>query len=202
MPVNPNPPYGLRRIQRQGSADDRDSLTPFRIAAADANSYYEGDPIVRVAGSADAITGRQAATLATAGATQAITGVVCGFVPMYASLATPGPMKRIGAQAVDWVALCSTDPMDEYLVQSNDNGGVPAPSAIVGKNADLAAGAGNNYTGWSGWMLDPSTAADGATHQLTVLGYAQEPDNYIGLASAKLIVRINLSTEIPGAVGV
>jgi hypothetical protein len=203
--ANPNTPYGLRRVQRQGSADYRDSLQMFYIPPATAAAMYEGDPVVRVTGSTDD-NGVQAIALATAGSGNAITGVIQGFVPQFSTSGSPGPMYKPANAAIAYYALVSVDPADEYDIQENDDfGGVantPLPVTAVGKNISLVAGAGSPYTGWSGWMADANTVADAAAGQLTILGFPQDPDNTAGALYAKIRVRINNSTETPHTSGV
>lgn len=211
--ANPNTPFGLRLAQRRGMADFRDSLEVFYVPANTTNAIYEGDPVIKVAASAD-VNGIDGVNLATAGTSNKITGVVCGFLgtgtaqlgqPAVASLfglsGTPGPAYKPANATVPWYVLVSTDPSAQYAVQSNDSGGVPA-ATVVGKNANLASGSGSPYTGWSGWQLAANQIGTDANNQVKIIGFQQEPDNLPGSAHAKLIVTINQSTEATGTAGI
>ena len=87
-------------------------------------------------------------------------------------------------------------------MQSNDSGGAPA-ATVVGKNANLASGAGSIYTGWSGWVLAANQIAATSTYQVSIVGFLNEPaDNAPGSANAKLLVRINQNTEVNATTGI
>lgn len=209
--ANPNTPMGLVPINRLDGASWRDSLTMYVVPAAQTNAIYVGDPVIKKAGSADT-SGVNGVDLAAAGSTNKITGVVCGFYgvcaagtanPSFFGLSgTPGPAYRPATTSLDYYVLVNDDPEAEFVVQENDSGGTPLTIASVGKNANLIVGTGSVYTGWSGWMLDSSTAATGATLQVNIKGFLQEADNVPGAAFAKVIVSINLPTETSNSAGI
>lgn len=208
MAANPNTPFGLQPIQRLGTAEFRNSLSLYFVPAAKTNAIYVGDPVLKVAASADA-NGVDGVDLAAA--TGNITGVVVGFYGVCASgaanpsffglSATPGPAYRPATTSQDYYVLVSDDPSQLYMVQSNDSGGAPA-ATVVGKNANLVVGTGSAYTGWSGWMLAANSVATTNTLQVNIVGFLREADNVPGQANAKLLVRLNTSTEVNGATGI
>lgn len=211
--ANPNTPAGLQLIQRLGNANFRASLTPYYVAANTTNAMYVGDPVIKIAASAD-VNGINGVNLATAGTSNRITGVICGFLgvgsavlgqpaaPSFFGLSgTPGPAyKPANATSAYYVLVCD-DPNAEYVIQSNDSGGAPA-ATVVGKNANLASGAGSQYTGLSGWKLAANQIAATSTYQLNIVGFLEEIDSIPGQTNAKLIVRLNQSTEVQAATGI
>ena len=105
--ANPNDP--LRPATgptRDFQADYRASLNVFYVKANVTNAIYVGDPVIKLAASAD-VNGIDAVNLATAGTNNRITGVVCGFLgtgtavlgqpaaPSFFGLSgTPGPAYK------------------------------------------------------------------------------------------------------------
>jgi hypothetical protein len=210
--ANPNTPYGLRLAQRVGMADFRDSLSVYYVPANTTNAIYEGDPVIKLAASAD-VNGIDGVNLATAGTSNKITGVVCGFLgtgtaqlgltaPSFFGLSgSPGPVYKPANAATPYYLLVSDDPEALYSIQSNDSGGVPA-ATIVGKNANLASGSGSPYTGWSGYQMAANQVGTSANNQLAIVGVLQEPDNVAGLANCKFLVRINQNTNVNAGAGI
>ncbi len=210
---NPHTPYGLVPVQRNGTADWRNNLSVYQIAASTTAAMYVGDPVVKVTASAD-VNGVNGIVLATAGTAHAITGVICGFLgtgvaqlglPGNASFfglsGTPGPAYKPANAAAVYYALVNDDPSTLYAVQSNDSGGAPA-ATVVGRNANLASGAGSAYTGWSGWQLAANQVATTSTYQVNIKGFLPAPDNIVGDTHAKLLVTLNNDTEVPPATGI
>jgi hypothetical protein len=214
MPANVTTASGLFPIRRLDGAKWADNLRPYRIPAAQGSAVFVGDPVLKLAASALNADGVPAAALATAGVGNRITGVCCGFLgacaagagvanaSMFGFSGQPGNVYRPAATALDYYALVNDDPEAEYVVMSNDNGGIPTAAAVVGKNVNLVAGAGSIYTGWSGWVFDPSTAGVGATLQFRITGVLGEPDNTVGLANCRFVGQINVPTELPNTAGI
>ncbi len=211
--ANPNTPYGLVPVQLNGGAEWRDSLTVYQIPTSATAAVYVGDPVIKLAASAD-VNGVNGVRLATAGTAALITGVVCGFIgtgtaqlgqPGAASFfgfsGTPGNVYRPANATSVYYVLVNDDPKTLYAVQSNDSGGAPA-ATVVGKNANLALGAGSPYTGWSGWKLAANQIAATSTYQVNIKGFLPEIDNLPGSTNAKLLVTINQDTEVPPATGI
>jgi len=200
--ANPNTPYGLQAIQSLGSETFRSSLTMYYVPANTTNAMYVGDPVVKVAGSADA-KGVNGINLVTSASAVRITGVICGFVPQFANSGSPGPMYKPANASVAYYALVNDDPRALYVVQSSDGNGAQYPAAaVVGKNCNLVSGAGSAYTGWSGWRANIYNDIAGATCQLNIVGAFQSPDNTIGISNSKWLVRINQDTEVNAALGI
>jgi hypothetical protein len=206
--ANPNTPYGLQLVQRLGTAEFRNSISLYYAPASQSNALYVGDPVLKQAASADS-NGVDGVDLAAA--TGNITGVIVGFYGVCASgaanpsffglSATPGPAYRPASTSLDYYVLVCDDPQALYSVQSNDSGGAPA-ATVVGKNANLASGTGSAYTGLSGWKLAANSINTTNTLQVNIVGFLRQPDNVPGQTNAKLLVRLNTSTEVNGATGI
>jgi hypothetical protein len=189
--ANGNSAQGLipRRL-RNGNPWDG-PLRTYHVPSSNATALYVGDPVI-ISGTGST-NGYPDCVAATAGATNRITGVVVGFVPS----APFAPYKYLPA-STDGYVLVADDPNILFEIQEDSVGGALAVTNI-GQNCDLIAAAGSAYTGYSGWMLDSSTAATGATLQVRIIELQHRADNDIG-TNAKWLVAINLPTET-GAAG-
>lgn len=152
MANNPNTPVGLSPIRRTDGARWVDSLTMYFIPAAYTQAVYVGDPVTKVAASANSF-GVNAVNLTSAGASNPLTGVVCGFAgintagvgtlaPSFWGVSnTPGPVYRPASTAYDYYVLVNDDPFAAFLIQANNyyggTVGAIAPATIVGKNANF-----------------------------------------------------------------
>jgi len=185
--ANGNAARGLIPLRHKNGAPYNGACTLYYIGTGDANNIFVGDPVI-VSGSGDA-NGVPGVILATAGATNYITGAVVG-VPKLASNDLFTNYRAGGTAAY---LLVADDPDLVFEIQED---GLGAPLAVtdISENADLIAAAGSTYTGASGWMLDSSTHGTGATKQLRILGLEQRPDNAIG-AYGKWLVEINLHSQ-------
>lgn len=185
--ANGNAPRGLiPRRQRDGETANG-ALNKYYVPATDATALFMGDPVI-IAGSADA-AGVPSVTRATAGGANRITGVVVGFEPNPAIVAT-----GYRAASTEAYVLVDDNPATEFEIQEDSVGGALTVDS-VGLNAALVAGNGSTYTRTSGWMLDSSTAATTAALQVRIVGLMQRADNEIG-DYAKWLVRINEPTEM------
>lgn len=156
--------------------------TRYSIQAADGTALFIGD-LVKSGGTADA-DGVPGVIQAAAG--NYCRGVIVSFEPLLSSLTT---MHRTAST----LRYCyvADDPDQVFECQEDGDGGALAITA-VGGNAEFIVAAGNATTGLSGMELDSSTAATTNTLSLKVLGFVQRPDNEVGVANAKVLVRINL----------
>jgi hypothetical protein len=157
-----------------------------------ATALFIGDPVVK-SGLADA-NGRPGIILATAGATNAITGVVMGFED------APSMTLGYGAASTQRTVLVADDPDLLFEIQE-DSGGAATALADVGLNVDLVSAAGSTTTRTSGWMADSSTKATGATLQLKIVGFQERADVEPATSKSKLLVKINLHTEAANTAG-
>lgn len=211
MALNPNTPAGLQPEQRRGSASYRANTHMYYVAAGDTNAMYVGDPVKRVATPASA-NGIPTVTLAVAGTSALITGVIVGFDGIgaatasapngsfFANSGSPGPLYRPASAAVGYYVMVDDDAADLFIVQAN----ATQLATSVGKNANLVSGAGSAYTGLSGWMLNTSTVGTQSTKQVQIVDVLAQPDNVVGAGRnySKFIVRINQSTEGLAATGI
>jgi hypothetical protein len=201
--ANPNTPMGLQPYQRKGSASYRANTHMYYIAKADANAFYLGDPVKRVATPASA-NGIPTVTLAAAGTSALITGVLVGYVGVgpvsqnspqgsFFTQQGTGPMHIAASNSTGYLVMVDDDPQTEYIIQAD----ATQLATTVGKNANLVSGTGGVYTGLSGWQMAATTAGTQSTKQLAILDILQEPDNVVGAGRlySKFIVRINQSTE-------
>lgn len=184
--ANANAPMGLiPRMHRNGTPYSG-STRVYYVPASDANAIGIGDPVV-VTGAGDSVTGVPVVTLATAGATNYITGVMVGVSA--ASLTSQSLLPYRPASTAMFIEVCD-DPDVVFEIQSNGT----LASGDMSANADLASGSLNTASGLSGWVLDESTVGTGATKQLKIMRIVRRPDNALG-TNGKVEVMINLHTQ-------
>lgn len=174
------------------SSPNSGGLKAFSLPTGESNNIFIGDPVI-IAGSADT-DGTPTITLATAGATNKISGVVQGFRPSATIIANGAGGYRTGGVAE--IAYVCTDPMQEFEVQTTT-----LAAADLEANSILATAGGSTVTGLSGWYVDTATKGTSATYQVRLVGISNRPDNALGQYCVAR-VRINLHTELSLADGV
>ncbi len=189
---NSNAARGLVPVRYRNGSPYMGAARTYYVPASDATALFVGDPVV-IAGSADS-AGTPTCTIATAGAR--FTGVVVGFRPTGGASIGAEPKYRAASTA--GYVLVADEPNLMFEVQEDSVGGSLA-ATNTHQNCDLIAGAGSTATGYSGWMLDSSTAATTNTLQTRIIGLQVRVDNDFG-TNAKWLVANNNSTET-GAAG-
>jgi hypothetical protein len=180
-----------------GGAPYNGAVNTYIAPASYATNMFIGDPVVITGTSSVGTTGGAYAQInvATAGATNQITGVIVGFEPNPSVVSLGYGL----ASTLRKVYVCD-DPTVLFEIQEDSVGGNIA-AASVGLNANLVSGTGSTFTKRSGWMLDSSTVAADATFQLIVRGFVDRVENDAVTDSfAKALVSINLHTNRYGAV--
>jgi len=193
--ANTNGAFGLRPVRHLSGAPYSGQLTPYFVASDYATNMFIGDPVVVTGASVtDGGVTRPVVAVATAGATNQITGVCMGFVPN-PSVVSLG----YGAASTLRIALVADAPDLLFEVQEDAVGGAIA-IASIGLNCNLVSGAGSAYVKKSGWMLDSNTVASDATYQVTIRGLMERDDNEPATDYAKYLVSINIHTNRLAAV--
>lgn len=198
--ANSDARIGLRPITQGNAGGFTGKVRPYYTTA----ELYIGDPVVKNGTSNTAAVGLgkeypagslQTVVKATAGATNATTGVVVGFAVDPDNLD-----KAYNPSSNARVALVCDDPHQEFEIQADSGATVAATD--IGSNADyIFTHSGDTATGLSGVELDTSDMSASATAQLTILGIINRENNELG-TNTKLRVRINLHTEANTVVGI
>jgi len=188
--ANVNKPAGLIPVGHLLGLDWSQRIATYYIPSGDTNAYAIGDPVASSSGLADA-NGVHSVTLATAGATHNIRGVIVGMGAYESGMFDPNNLNTTiipATKTKNYYVMVVDDPYVIFEVNSNA-GGTAYTAADIGKNANLAAGANNGFV--SGWVLDTTGASNvSATYQLHLLGIARRQDNAFG-AYCKFNVLIN-----------
>lgn len=179
--ANANAPFGLKPINRDGTAANDFAVGYYVIPATDTNNTFLGDPVIAT-GSADATTGYAIVTKATAGTSNYITGVVVAVIPVTEA-------STVYRQASTYaVVLVADDPDQLFEIQSNGTTAV----GNVQFNANFSFGAGGSTaSGVSGGVLNESTDNTTNTLQLRIERLVDPNLVPIGLYG-QYQVRINL----------
>lgn len=199
--------FGLIPVSRTSGAPWTGEPVRALIASGVATAQYIGDPVLALgAGSTAEFThggsglhiagSLPTVTIAVAGATNKIYGVIVGFDMVHrdSTIYREASTNRIALIAPAW------DPNIVFRVRDDASGVIG--TALVGANANLVAGGGGSTaTGRSSWMLDATTPSNDATFQCTILRAANILDNDATLASAVWDVQINLPQPFPAIVG-
>lgn len=190
--ANTNAAFGGRLVGSLLGAPINGATNVYTAKADYATALYIGDPVV-VVGTRG--SGHQCVELATAGATNQITGFIVGFEP------TPGIVSLgYGAASTLRFPIVADNPEALFELQEDAVGGALA-EASIGLNINLVSGAGNAYTKKSGWMIDSSAVGGDATYQMTIRDIVTRVDNEAGGAAyAKYLCSINLHTRRLAAV--
>lgn len=163
----------------------------YYVSSAYATNVFIGDPVIAVDSQNDA-NGVPAVQVATAGASNYITGSVVGIVaygqPIIA-VTRDLPIYRPGSTAQ--YILVADDPALLFEIQEDSVGGAIANTGSS-KNANLVSGTGSTITGYSGWQLQSSSVATTSTLQLRLVRPLDQTDNVLGV-NAKWLVKLNLS---------
>lgn len=198
--------FGLRPIKRRNGASYHVATTPYYIPSSYGTALYIGDPVVKT-GTANttAVSAPGAGAFApgmlpvvskaTAGATNAVTGVIVGFAPIPTDLS-----KIYNPASTERIAFVADDPDLIYEIQADG----PVAATDIGTNANLIfTNAGSTTSGLSGVELNTASMTADATYQLTILRAADRTGrNELGTDWTILEVRLNLNTERVGAVGI
>ena len=198
--------FGLRPRAPLNAADWSGKLRPYYLPSTYATAVYIGDPVkitgtsntaaVEVIGGKYVVGALAEVNLATAGATNKITGIVCGFMP------TTRDSLIYGAASTERVALVSVDLSMVYQVQA---GATALAATTVGLDAVLKAGTGSTTSGLSGWYMDSgdttAPAAD-ATYQVNILNVSNIDGNDVASAYATWDVILRIPSYANGVAGV
>jgi hypothetical protein len=177
--------FGARLVGRLGGGEAR--INVYSVPASDGTALFEGDfvKVVDTTGAMDADGELIAITRAATG--NPILGVVVGFEPT-AELPYTGQYRA--ASTLRKVLVCD-DPDAIYEIQEDADGGA-VTAALIGalSNADIIVAAGSTVTGYSGTMLDSSTAAASA-EDLKILGVRRDGVN-AAAATGGAILRVRI----------
>lgn len=193
--ANTNGAFGLRPVRHLSGAPFNGQLNAYFVASDYATNMFIGDPVV-VTGESITSGGvtRPVVAVATAGATNQITGVCMGFSPN-PSVVSLG----YGAASTLRIVYVADAPDIMFEVQGDGQGTVIA-IADIGRNINLVSGAGSAYTKKSGWMLNEDSLGGDATYQMTIRGLVEREDNEPAAAYGKYLCTINLHTNRLAAV--
>ena len=200
--ANADRPSGLTPVQYLNGAPWTGGGRVYCIPNSDdTNAYAIGDP-VDLAGDADS-AGIPTVTLATAGGSNPVVGVIVGMAgtkygAAYGDPATPNTTIIPATKTKDYYVLVCDDPNVIFEIQEA-TGGTALTSVAVSLNASLVAGTNNGYV--SGWELDNSTEATTAALQLRLLQLAPRSGNAFG-EHAKWWVLLNNHRYRAGVAGV
>lgn len=199
---NPNKPSGLVPVSYLNGAPWTGGGRVYCIPDTDdTNAFAIGDP-VDIAGGADS-NGVPTITLATAGTGNPVLGCIvsgAGALSYGSSYGVPAesPIVIPATKARNYYVLVADDPNIIFEIQEEATG-TALTAADVGLNGNLVSGTNNGYI--SGWQLDRTGTAAGATIQLRLLGLNQKQNNAFG-DYAKWLVFINNHRYRVGQVGI
>jgi hypothetical protein len=177
---------------------------PYYVPSTYATALFVGDPVI-ITGTSNTARVREFAAgtlpevnLATAGATNKITGVITGFdLPEDGASPFGAPYSLASTAAIVYV---NDDPWTIYEIQADSANAVAATD--IGGDADIIfTHSGDTVSGLSGCELDTSAMTAGATAQLHIYALAQHVDNALG-TNAKLLVTIKIPSYAHGVAGV
>lgn len=192
--ANADSPFGLRPVRYLSGAPYNGAVNKYYVASGDSTAIYVGG-LVKPAGSADA-NGVMSVT-GNVSTGNPVMGVVVSVAPVTAD----STIYR--AASTERYVYVADDPNLLFEVQEDADAGALAITA-VGNTADLTGfTSGSTTTGLSAIEIDTSTATasgDG-TQDVMIVGFSQRQDNEVGVANAKVLVRLNNHFAVDGVVG-
>lgn len=200
MAANANTPHGLLPVRHTDGRFYTSACRAYYVPSTVTHNIFIGDPVL-VLGGGDA-NGIPSVDLATAGATNYITGAMVGIVnqggiPSIGSVSTVTRDLPVYHQAsTTGYILVADDPDLLFNVQEDSVTSTISAANGPSINANLqAGGGGSTTTGYSSWMLVSNTVANTNTFQMRIIQGVQEIDNVIGQNFAKWLCKINLHSQ-------
>lgn len=182
--ANIDKPFGLRPVNRDGSAGYTGQLRKVIIQASESTDLFPGDPVVYEGTSVlDLVDGAYYPTVvrATAGTGNYISGVIVEFIPD-----TEASLQYKTDATTQRSVLIADDPYQLYEIQADGSVAV----TDVGNTADVIfTTSGDTNIALSGAEL--KTADIGTGTQLVIEGVRQQDRNDLSSANPVLVVRIN-----------
>lgn len=198
--ANTDTPFGLRPVGYINGAPWTGKARKFYVPASDSTAIYVGG-LVKPAGSADA-NGIMSVT-GNVSTGNAVLGVVVAVDALEGAGAGGRDSTLYRVASTERYVYVADDPNIVFEIQE-DAGGAALAITAVGNTADLAGfTSGSTSTGISSIEVDSSTATasgDG-TEDVLILGFVQRPDNEVGVANAKVLVRLNNHFYVDGVAG-
>lgn len=196
----PDQPFGFRPIRHRSGAPYNGSAQPYWIDSSDTPGtglYFIGDPVIMDGTSNTAaievpgmgsfpIGTLPGVTIATAGTGNLVTGVIVGIG---ADTRDSLVYRADVTERVVWVA---DDP--DLVFEAQVDGAIA--TTAIGQNSNLVLDtAGDTSTGRSGAEVDATTAS-GATNQLVILRFINDPLNEANTVGNRVEVIFALHTML------
>ena len=178
---------GLNPVKYLNGAAYNGQANTYFIPSGNAVNTFVGDP-VKADATGDTVAagglaqGFQSVVQAAAG--DPIIGVIVGFAVVPTNLNTP----QYRTASTGRYVLVADDP---NILYEGEVSGTTLTAADVGLNTNIIVGTGSTVSGNSAVSVSGTAAAVTATLQLRLVGFTQRPDNEVGNAAAKVLVRIN-----------
>src|ERR1700722_5134817 len=203
--ANANRPSGLNPYRYLNGNPWTGQMNVYYIPSTDTNAYAIGDPVKTLTGAAD-VNGTPAVTIAVAGNSQPIRGVIVTMGgetegSLYGDWQNLNPIVIPATKTYGYYVGVADDSDLLFWVQEfSGTGSTNFTAADISKNVNLKAGTNNSYV--SGWVLDDTAAsATTSTYQMKLLGIVRTPDNQFG-NYCKFVARINNHELNAGTAGV
>lgn len=178
---------GFRPVKYANGAPWNGAFRMYAIPAAEGTATFVGDAVKLYTGDTTDVVNYP--TVQRAAASDALVGVVVGFIPDYSNL-NAAPYRVASTLRY---AMVVDDPA--VLFEIEEDGAVdPLELQDLGQNINFVATAGSTTTGQSGMVLDSDSHATSATLPLKLMEASRKADNEVGVdgsAYAKWIVKIN-----------
>jgi stage V sporulation protein SpoVS len=189
--ANSDNALGGRPIRQRNGAPYSGAGSLYHVDSAHAGIIAPGDPVV-VTGTADTL-GIPDVDIATAGATNLITGFVIGRTNGEGTLLQDDSL--VLPVTTEGYLLVEDNP--DVVFEMQMSGGFAVGD--VSEDASLVAGVA--VLGKSKWQVDSGTIGAGATNQVKILRVVRRVDNEVGV-NAKVEVMVNQHTQTAGTAGV
>lgn len=199
---NVNRPSGLTPVSYLNGSPWNGGGRVYCIRQANSQAFAIGDPVM-LDGEADS-NGIPSIQLATAGTGNLVLGAIvsgAGALNDGGAYGVPAesPLVIPAAKTRNYYVLVADDPNIIFEVQEDSAGGSSIAASSVGLNVNLLSGTNNGYV--SGWTIQTSSVATGATLQMKLLRASRKPDNALGVY-CKWECLINNHAFRPGVAGV
>lgn len=200
--ANVDRPDGLRPVKTISGAPWANQVREYPVDASNGTAIFVGD-LIKV---------EDDGNVAPSGAGGSVIGVCVGVEVVGVSDDNFIENGNLGAEQHPGYLPASTAGTVRVAVGSDilyeiqeDSVGSTLTAANIGSVGDVAAGAGSTTTGRSAYELDSSDvvakdASPGAA-QLMIVDYVRRPDNTVGSANARWLVKINEYQYAAGGTG-